>query len=257
MIKEQLKEKYLNKTYTFELDGQIRSFHCLDVVFFGGSFVGVHCYCPEIKNKKYKLTFDYHGNKVDEDIFNLPNEANYLSDYKHYNSFPDYVKIYGTLAEVDKESMEITSDKMTFYCRTPIDEYRITIPYLFFIEDKQDLTLFVSKESTGLQGCYYNKTNINDIVSNHPEFTNPLLKKIVYERFKFEDEVKHLDNSIKNLIEKRDNAKSQFLNCESALDILVPLISDEPISFEENNVITTVLKNKNGGLVQIVKSTKI
>lgn len=119
------------------------------------------------------------------------------------------------------------------------------------------MTLFVSKESTGLQGCYYNKTNINDIVSNHPEFTNPLLKKIVYERFKFEEQVQHLDNNIKNLIKKRDDAKSQFLNCESALDTLVPLISDEPISFEQNNVITTVLKNPNGGAIQIVRSTKI
>jgi len=257
MTTEQLKEKYLNKTYVIELDGQIRPFHCLDVLFFGSNFVGVHCYCPELKNKKYQLTFDYYGNQVNEEIRDLPNEANYLSDYKHYNSFLKSVKIYNTLAEVDKESMEITSDKMSFRCYTPINEYDILIPYPMFIEDNQDLTLFISKESTGIKGCYYNKTNINDVVSNQPELKFDLLKKIVYERFKFEEEVQHLEKTIEKLIKKRDNAKSQFLNCEGALEEIVPLISDEPISFEEKNVITTILKNKNSSLVQIVKSTKI
>lgn len=134
MIKEQIKEKYLNKTYAIESDKQVYAFHCLDVLFFGSNFVGVHCYCPEVKNKKYQLTFDYYGNQVNEEIRDLPNEANYLSDFKHYNSFLESVKIYGTLAEVDKDSMEITSDKMTFYCRTPIDEYRITVNYLFSLK---------------------------------------------------------------------------------------------------------------------------
>lgn len=261
---QQIKEQYLGNTCDVEMVNVKHTFTCLEVTFNSLNHAILHYYSDKFPDTKVVKQITENGHIIyDIHLFFLKgrdtiysNHENYRCtyDYKHYNSFVKQIKVYGKLADIDHVSLVVTDNEISFFCYTALDEYVITIPSLIFIEEQQDLSMCITKETDGFKGYYYSTTNINDILSNTPEHTNDLLKKIVNEHSKFDEMWRKYEQDIEKLTQKMKDAKNQYLNCEHALNILVPQISKQPISFEQNGELTTLLIDGN---VKIVKSTKI